>query len=140
MSRLAILLGLAFAAALTACGTTVEEIPDLNLVNLQCRAPSACYRTDCDCRRATFEGCLVCDPATATTSVCDCNTLGSGVGCTTEVNVCVARGALCTTRCVAFSGSCSTSAGTPPQTISVPTDGGAALETRCPYIDDVCCP
>ena len=124
---------------LAACGSTTEEIPDLNLVNLECRVPSACFKIDCDCARATFEGCMVCDPATAPGNVCDCDSFDAGVACMTEVNVCVARGVLCIGRCVQGTGSCSTSIGSPPQTVSVANDGGANLETRCAFTDDICC-
>jgi hypothetical protein len=134
-----------FLVALTmclvaSCGTTTEELPDINLVDLECRAPSACFTKSCDCARTSLEVCKVCDPLTATGNVCDCGSLGADIVCQNEVDLCVARGPSCSGRCVAFSGSCSTSLGVPPQTIAVSNDGGAGFETRCPYTDDQCCP
>ncbi len=135
------LLALLASVVLVACGATTEEVPDINLVDLQCRAPSACFTLDCACARVGFDGCKVCDPETEVNNVCDCKTTDVASVCQSPVAVCVARGPSCVGgRCVAVSGSCSTSLGEPPQTIAVGTDGGAQFETRCPFTDDQCCP
>lgn len=139
MNRPFHLLASLLAVALIACGSTTQEVPDLNLVNLQCRAPSACYRTDCECARLTFQTCMLCDPNNADGNVCECLPLGENVMCLDEVNVCVARGVPCRGRCVALTGSCATSVGFPPQTVSTSTDAGTNFETRCPFTDDICC-
>lgn len=130
---------IAIALAGEGCGTTSTEVPDLNLVNLQCRAPSACYRTDCECARLGFQNCMKCDPNNATGNVCECLTLGDNIQCLDEVNVCVARGVPCKGRCITLTGSCETSVGFPPQTIAQAGDGGTTFETRCPFTDDICC-
>jgi len=154
-TRLAALVGLsalfALALGLYISGCTTGDIGnDLGLLEPGCRMPSACYLTGvaCDCRYGSVFGtapsCLACI-ATGSSS-CTCNPDGGNTQqCVEPQEVCVGRApSTCDgvgARCLhaGLGQTCAMSgAGDPPDEVA--TGPGGALESRCPYFDDVCCP
>ncbi len=135
---------MALVAAAGACGSIIQ-IPDQGVVVLGCRAPAYCYVAgSCSCTRkdATPGGsCTVpivqVNPLDPSTWVCPANAV-----CLETVQACVGRGPVCDgvgARCLPAGASCRSSGGDPPQMVGY-SDGGATLEPRCAFTDDVCCP
>lgn len=137
------------------CPTTTTGT-DAGFSTSACTAPSACWAIgpQCDCVRGNLDACKVCDPATSSTSSCECD-VDMGAVCTQPSNVCIGRSpTVCPgrgARCLPVGSSCAVvpDGGTQDPLASTPqlvpkagTDGGATpeLEPRCPYVDDVCCP
>lgn len=139
---------LSIAACVGAC-TSSTVGTDLGIVEPGCRAPSACYKTgaDCKCNRSDVEGdCKVCDP-NVKDCICDPGgdrDLGTpGARCLSAAAICVGRSPMTCAgvgaRCLPVGMACSTPmSGAPPQLIAA--SSGAALESHCTYLDDVCCP
>jgi hypothetical protein len=130
---------------LTACQVTTTT-PDLAVVAVGCRQPSACYSpSTCDCTRASVGpggNCISCDPTTVPIILqCDCSMI-PGTECLEPNQVCVGRGTVCPgagARCLPVGGDCSMGGGDPP-TLAGDPDGGIDIEPRCAFVDDVCCP
>jgi hypothetical protein len=162
-SLLPVAAAVALFAAAGACGSTIA-VPDQGVIVLGCRTPSFCYKTDCDCNRASTAGppddvspggaCVV-------TAVCDDNLPpsktddpgscycpataqpdgGSDVECLEVAQLCVGRGPYCPgpgAHCLSVGNSDCDADGDPPQL--VPVAGDATLEPHCQFVDDHCCP
>jgi hypothetical protein len=139
-------IGIALLAA--ACSDSNANT-DLGVVEPGCRTPSACWKvgSDCACARgqlgavpgtdmAGTTSCMVCDP-TVQTCYCPLTTqcIDSASVCTGRAtSTCLGAGA----RCLPVHSKCTTSGGNPPQLVG--TGPAGALEPRCQYVDDVCCP
>ena len=85
---------------------------------------------------AGIVSCKVCDP-TVQTCYCALTTQcieASSVCTGRAITTCLGAGA----RCLPARSKCSTSGGDPPQLVGTGANG--ALEPRCQYVDDVCCP
>jgi hypothetical protein len=138
---------------LSACDTSSSTLSDFGVVLPGCRAPSACWRDNCEC---LFEhvnnlvaddplGCMVCDPARSLNGACDCAPDGGLEGrCQERAQVCVgAAQVTCDGLCVRKTSmlGCMDPNAEPPNEVAsmVNADGGPGVERRCPYADDLCC-
>jgi hypothetical protein len=147
MLRAVAVIGIALFAQ--AC-TDSNANTDLGVVEPGCRAPSACWKvgTDCDCERglvvenvadtdmAGTTSCRECDP-THDTCYCPLTTQcidGDSVCTGRATSTCLGAGA----RCVPVHSTCGNASGSPPQLVGTGPNG--ALEPRCQYVDDICCP
>lgn len=137
------LVGAAVAAlvgAAGACGSQIT-VPDQGVIVTGCHPPGYCFLTTCDCLRASVTPTGACVVASVCTDPNDPSTCNCPAGslCEESAQACVGRGPACVGRCLPVGSTCSMAGGDPP--MLVPTaDGGATLESRCAFVDDVCCP
>jgi hypothetical protein len=141
--------------AVAACDTTTTSGTDFGVVLPGCRAPSACYEVAaCACMSRVVDDCKRCEPTGAPGAVCQCGPMtvdggpadaGGPQQCLEPAQLCVGRGAVCPGRgavCLRAGKPCSESATAdadprPPDLVSAP---GPVLLSRCPFVDDTCCP
>jgi hypothetical protein len=143
-----------FGSLLAACDTSSTVDLDFGLVLPGCRAPSACYRTNCGCNFSDVTtlnsddptGCLLCDPNDTSrnpSGVCDCAPDGGVQGeCLERAQVCVGHGVACNSSCarVGVDMGCSFPTDPPEAVVTVQNDdGGPGTERRCQFSDDICC-
>jgi hypothetical protein len=138
-----------FAVALAGCPSTTV-VTDLAIVT-GCHQPEACLfeGAKCNCNRSDITtsfmngGCLVCEP---NVQIDTCGSCGDGDGgtCREPSQICYGRGPVCPgagSTCVPAGAACGDPRSAPPEPVQSNDDGGvSAVEPRCAYTDDVCCP
>src|SRR5262249_23950564 len=124
------------------CGDTTAGA-DFGVVEPGCRAPSACYKLGSPCQRGDVDStCLVFYPPLPLTSFGSNPNPDARPG---VVRTCpqagpAGRGPVCAglnARCVPTGAGCDSAGATAPQLVQ---GAGGALEARCAFVDDQCCP
>ena len=142
-----------FAVALAGCPSTTV-VTDLAIVT-GCHQPEACMDVEnCDCNRGDVDvmtggACVKCVPNVMFDTCGSCAEGDAGV-CREPSQVCYGRGPVCPgvgAKCVpgsqVYDGgpNCGAPEAAPPEPVQSDDDGGiSAVEYRCAYADDVCCP
>ena len=147
-------LGLAVSCALVvaagACGSSIT-VPDQGVIVTGCQnPPGQCWRSDCDCTRASIAAgsCVdkptMDDPNDPTTWHCepnnDLSVGGHDSQCLEQAQACIGRGVLCTGAGALCKAPGSTCDGTGDLPMLIPTFGMPMLEPHCQFVNDICCP